>query len=157
MFFLFRGGLPIIYCEYWLYGLFFTHYSFLKNKFFFMWTYHDWPYNFCKFLGLTGSWITATAGAYPFLYAREMVDVWPKERGGHCTFKNNYLEALKFVLESLPYTWQSFFSGYWHFMWRKGLPLYIALWSADNSGMFSNGSEAWHSLEHIFPTFVEAL
>lgn len=28
--------------------------------------------------------------SYPAYFVREMVDIWPKERGGHCTWNNDY-------------------------------------------------------------------
>jgi hypothetical protein len=43
-----------------------------------------------KFGMMSFSFFVAWSMAYPAYYVREMVDVWPKERGGHCTWNNNY-------------------------------------------------------------------
>ena len=72
-----------------------TFYSFLKNKFFFMWVYNDFPYDYMKALFMTFSFGVASMVSYPAYFAREMVDLWPKERGGHCTWNNSYRECMK--------------------------------------------------------------
>jgi hypothetical protein len=67
-----------------------TIYSFHKNKYFFLWTYMDFSYDYIKALNMVVSFAAASAIAYPAYYTREMVDLWPKERGGHCTWNNSY-------------------------------------------------------------------
>jgi len=67
-----------------------TLYSFNKNKYFFLWTYMDFSYDYIKALNMFISFGFSSAIAYPAYYAREMVDLWPKERGGHCTWNNSY-------------------------------------------------------------------
>jgi hypothetical protein len=62
----------------------------LKNKNFHFWVYQDFSYEYMKCLHMAFSFGVASSVAYPFYYIREMVDLWPKERGGHCTFNNNY-------------------------------------------------------------------
>ena len=98
----------------------------------------------------------ASAVAYPAYYTREMVDLWPKERGGHCTFDNNYRKAFKWQVENMDMLYYNFMPGYWTWVKRHGV-LYIgALWLADNLGMMSNNNEALHSLEVQFPIFTES-
>jgi len=55
-----------------------------------MWTYNDFSYDWCKLIFTSLSLGAASILAYPFYHTREMVDLWPKERGGHCTFYNSY-------------------------------------------------------------------
>jgi len=89
-YYLFRGNFPIVASSFMFWTSFFTFYSWAKNKFFFLWTYNDFPYNYIKG-GMMGiSFALASCAAYPFYFIREMVDIWPKERGGHCTWNNNY-------------------------------------------------------------------
>jgi hypothetical protein len=96
--YLFRGGFPIAVAHYLFYGFFCTEYIFLKNKFFYLHLYNDYDYNLTK-IGFMGfSFFTAFLAAYPALFAREMIDIWPKERGGHCTWNGNYRQCFKWVL-----------------------------------------------------------
>ena len=44
---------------------------------------------------MTFSFALASVVAYPCYFAREMVDLWPKERGGHCTWNNSYRQCFK--------------------------------------------------------------
>ena len=81
--YLFKGSFPIIARDYMLVSGFFTTYVWLKNKMFFMWIYNGFSYEYCKFVMMVGSWAFAMALSYPCHFAREMVDLWPKERGGH--------------------------------------------------------------------------
>lgn len=67
----------------------------MKNKFFFMWVYNDFSYEWMKFVYMSIAFIAGSAVAYPFYFARDMVDIWPKERGGHCTWNNSYRECMK--------------------------------------------------------------
>lgn len=88
--YLFKGGLPIYASAYLFWTNYFTFYSFLKNKFYFMWVYNEFGYNYCKTLHMGFSFFISSIAAYPAYFIREMVDVWPKERGGHCTWNNSY-------------------------------------------------------------------
>ena len=133
-----------------------TIYSFIKNKFFFLWTYQDFSYNYIKAGNVAISFLIASMMSYPFYYTREMVDLWPKERGGHCTWNNNYRQAGKFLLENFDMLYFNFLAGYKTWFKRQGLSYLIALWVADNLGMFSNCNEAHASLESQFPIFSES-
>lgn len=88
--YLLKGGFPIWTSQavFWV-GVS-TIYSFEKNKFFFLWMYQDFSYNYIKAGMLTIAWFISSLMAYPFYFTREMVDIWPKERGGHCTWNNSY-------------------------------------------------------------------
>lgn len=98
----------------------------------------------------------ASSLAYPFYYCREMVDLWPKERGGHCTWKNSYAENIKWQIENMDVLGYNFFTNYWQWMRRYGFTAFIALWTADNLGMMTNNSESFNSLETMFPSYVES-
>ena len=88
--YLFKGGFPIFMSEWLFWTSVTSFYGFLKNKFFWLNLYHDFNYDYIKALELTGAFGVASVIAYPAYFVREMVDIWPKERGGHCTWDNNY-------------------------------------------------------------------
>lgn len=89
-----------------------TFYSFIKNKFFFMWTYNDFSYDYIKVLNMGFSFGAASILAYPFYFTREMVDIWPKERGGHCTWNNSYRQCAKWMIENMDMLYFNFLTGY---------------------------------------------
>lgn len=60
-----------------------------------MWVYNDFSYDYIKALMIGFSFAVASIPSYPAYFARDMVDLWPKERGGHCTWKNSYRECMK--------------------------------------------------------------
>merc|ERR1712166_730878 len=123
----------------WMFWTLYVHaYIWLKNKCFLLWVYNDFSYDYCKFLFHNFAFFTSSAIAYPAYHTREMVDLWPKERGGFCTWNNSYRQA------------------YTGWLKRYGFTYYIALWMADNLGMMSNCNEAYNSLETIFPIFAES-
>lgn len=88
--YLFKGGLPVAVHAFFFYIGFFSVYGYLKNKSFWTWTYHEFNYNYIKTGNMIAAFIWGTVFSYPFYHVREMVDLWPKERGGHCTFNNSY-------------------------------------------------------------------
>ena len=92
--YLFRGGLPIAVSEFMFWTTFCTVYTFHKDKYFWLWQYQDFNYDYIKTINMTVSFAIASVLAYPSYYVREMVDLWPKERGGHCTWDNSYKKAL---------------------------------------------------------------
>jgi solute carrier family 25 (mitochondrial oxoglutarate transporter), member 11 len=100
-YYLFKGGLPHITHQWVFWTGYFTFYSWLKNKSFFMWLYNDFSYNFMKGINSGFSFLMASIMAYPFLFVREMVDIWPKERGGHCTWNNDYRQGMKWFVENI--------------------------------------------------------
>ena len=134
-----------------------TFYSFLKNKFFFMWVYNDFSYEWIKFVYMSISFSLCSVFSYPLYFIREMVDIWPKERGGHCTWNNSYREAIKWQLQNWELMYTNFFSGYWRWFSRYGAAYFIGIWVADNLGMFSNCNEGYGSLETQFPISSESV
>lgn len=153
--YLFKGAFPIIARDFMFYSFFFATYSWIKNKLFFFWVYHDFSYEYMKFLMMAGAWTFACFVSYPCHFAREMVDLWPKERGGHCTWKNNYRVAITWIFENTDILFTNYFANYGTYMMKKGVPIFIAFWIADNLGMFTNVSESQLGLEQAFPLFLE--
>ena len=89
-YYLFKGGFPIAMSQWVFWTSYFTLYSWAKNKFFFLWLYNDFSYEYIK-AGMAGTaFMLSAMMAYPIYFIREMVDIWPKERGGHCTWNNSY-------------------------------------------------------------------
>ena len=133
-----------------------TLYSFHKNKYFFLWLYNDFNYDYIKLLNMTLSFGLASALAYPAYYTREMVDLWPKERGGHCTWNNEYRKCFKWMVENMDMLGYNYLTGYWGWVKRYGAVYIGALWIADNLGMMSNCNETFNGLEAQFPIFSES-
>jgi len=89
-YYLFKGSFPLVANAWVFWTAYFTIYSFVKNKYFFLWTYNEYSYNYIKAGMMAVSFAISSAMAYPMYFTREMVDIWPKERGGHCTWNNSY-------------------------------------------------------------------
>lgn len=156
-YYLFKGGFPIAMHSFMFWSGFLTMYSWLKNKAYYMWVYNDFGYNYIKTLLLGFSFFFSAMLAYPAYYTREMVDLWPKERGGHCTFNNNYRVCFRWMLDSLEMLYFNFMPGFWMHFLRQGMPTLIALWIADNVGMFSNCLETYNGIEFLQPIQAEAI
>lgn len=154
--YLFKGGLPICARDFLFFSFLFSTYAWLKNKMFFFWVYNDFSYDYIKLLMMTFSWSFATLVAYPSYFARDMVDLWPKEWGGHCTWQNNYRVAITWIYHNQDIFFTNFFHGYFNYMTKKGIPCFISFWIADNLGMFSNVSDSHQSIENVWPTYFEA-
>ena len=92
--------------------IFCQHYIFMKNKFFLMWTYNDFNYEWCKFLFMGAAHMLASVVAYPAYFTREMVDLWPKERGGFCTWNNNYRQCFKWMITNMDMQFYNYFRGF---------------------------------------------
>lgn len=121
-----------------------------------MWQYHDFSYDYIKVLNMAFSFAVASTVAYPAYFTREMVDIWPKERGGHCTWDNSYRKCFKWQVDNMDMLYYNYFSGYWRWVRTYGFLYLGALWLADNYGMMSNGNETFNGLEVINPIFVES-
>jgi hypothetical protein len=106
---------------------------------------------------LSISFSAAAFLSYPFYFTREMVDLWPKERGGHCTWNNNYRQCAKWMIENMDTMYFNYLSNFTVWMRRYGVSYFIALWMADNLGMFSNCNEAFGGLESQFPISSESV
>ena len=124
-----------------------TIYSFAKNKFFFLWTYQDFSYNYIKAGMMAVAFTIASGMAYPLYFTRTMVDLWPKERGGHCTWDNSYRQCAKWMIENGDQLYFNYMAGYTAWLRRFGLSYLIAFWTADNLGMFSNVNDSHGNLE----------
>lgn len=133
-----------------------TFYTFHKNKYFFMWTYQDFSYEYIKAINMAFSFAVGSVVAYPAYFCREMVDLWPKERGGHCTWNNNYRQCYKWMIENFDMLGYNYLAGYWQWVRRYGAVYFAALWTADSLGMMSNSNEGFNSLEVMYPHFAES-
>ena len=156
-YYLIKGGFPIAMSAWVFWVTQFELYAWAKNKFYFMWTYNDFSYNFVKTAMLGMSFGFASIMAYPAYFTREMVDIWPKERGGHCTWDNNYRQCYKWMVENMDMLYYNFLSGYWRWVRRYGAGYLIGLWMADNLGMFSNCNEAHNSVDVQFANESESI
>ena len=154
--YLFRGGFPLAANQFMFWTWYCTLYTWLKNKYFFFHVYHDFSYDYIKALEMTFSFGFASAIAYPFYFIREMVDLWPKERGGHCTWNNNYRACAKWMIENMDMHGFNYLQGYTQWLRRYGFIYFIALWTADSVGMMTNSNEGWQSLEVQNPIFTES-
>lgn len=155
--YLFKNGFPIWSSAFVFWTTVATFYSFGKNKFFFLWTYQDFNYDYIKAGNLGISFAIASIMAYPLYFTREMVDLWPKERGGHCTWNNSYRQCAKWMIENMDMLYFNFLTGYTRWLKRYGISYFISLWMADSLGMFSNCNEAWASIENQFPISSESV
>lgn len=155
--YLFKGGFPIMSSQFFFWTGFGTMYPWLKNKTAFFWVYNDFPYNWVKFVNFNIAFWGALLMSYPCYYTREMVDLWPKERGGHCTFNNSYRQALKFMITNIDMHYYNFFPGFWRYMMRYGWHMAVTLWIADSAGMLDNNMEGWNSMEQLQPIQAEAV
>jgi solute carrier family 25 oxoglutarate transporter 11 len=155
-YYLMRGGLPIASSQWMFWVTYLTLFTWNKNKFFFLWVYNDFPYDYCKAINMGFSFAVASSVAYPCYYIREMVDLWPKERGGHCTWNNSYRQCFKWCIENMDILGYNYLTNYTQWVRRHGAMYLGALWMADSMGMMSNVNEGHNSLEVQFPIFVES-
>jgi hypothetical protein len=95
--------------------------------------------------------------AYPWHYARELVDIWPKEKGGHCTWGNSYNNAIRWMFENVDILFTNFFPNFWVHMAKKGIPMAFMIWVADNQGFYTNSADNHNSLENVFPIYMESV
>ena len=156
-YFLFKNGFPLAASHFLFFTTFCTVYTFEKNKFFFLWLYNDFSYNYIKTGMMTIAFSLAVITAYPAYMTREMVDIWPKERGGHCTWNNNYRNCFKWMITYMDQLYINYLAGMWRWIGRYGASYFIGLWVADNLGMFSNCNESHASLEVQFPISSESV
>lgn len=56
------------------------------------------PYTPCKYVMASFSAYLACAFTYPFaVTARQMIELWPKDKGGVCTWNGNYRKAMSWL------------------------------------------------------------
>jgi solute carrier family 25 oxoglutarate transporter 11 len=150
-YFLFKGGLVTYMANAQFTSVCFWAYTWLKNKLFFTYLYNGINYNWVKFWSLNVSFAAGSIFSYPILFLREMMEVWPKERGGRCTFQGSYWNALKWFKH---YYADGFYTtmmqGYWRWFRTQGVILYIAMWVADDMGLFANNTSDLGTIHNIF-------
>ena len=122
-----------------------------------MWVANDFNYNYCKAIFFAITWPLASICSFPFLAGREMVDLWPKERGGHCTWENSYRQNSRWMVLNMEYFYTNYMVGYWTWMRRQGFAIMVSLWMADSFGMFTTANEPIGSIETQFPIESESL
>ena len=109
--YLLKGGFPIASSQFAYWAVTCQFYAWLKNKFFLLYLYNDISYDLCKFVWLSMSHFVGSIIAYPCYYTREMVDLWPKERGGHCTWNNNYRQCFKWMVTNMDMQYYNYLKG----------------------------------------------
>ncbi len=147
--FLFKGYLPVFLGNLQFTAQTFLSYTWLKNKLFFLWVYNEIPYDLVKVctLGIAFGW--GSFFGYPFYFLKEMMEVWPKERGGRCTFQGSYWNAVKFLKQNFDGYSTTFYEGYWRWFRTRGLIFLLAMWQADNMGIFTNYKTDFNSIYNI--------
>lgn len=156
-YYLFKNGFPFAAHAYVFWTSYLTFFSWLKGRMFFFWVYNDFSYEYMKTIFMGISFFMASWFAYPLYFTREMVDIWPKERGGHCTWNNSYRQCTKWMIENMDMLYYNYLSGYWGWVRRYGAMYVIGLWMADSLGMMSNNAEGHNSLEVQFPISSESV
>lgn len=116
-------------------GWAFYMYTWLKNKTFFFILYNEISYNWVKFLyinliyrNLNVSFAIGSLFGYPFYQVKNMLEHWPKERGGHCTFEGSYWNAVKWLRVNYEYYNTNMYTGYWHWFRTKGVVFYLVIY-----------------------------
>jgi solute carrier family 25 (mitochondrial oxoglutarate transporter), member 11 len=135
--YLFRGGLPHFFGNFFGFGWLLFNYTWLKDKFFFLWKYHECNYSFCKFWILNFSFAIGALGSQPYFTAKELLDNAPKQRGGQPFFTSGY-EACRYVKLRWNESQPNLLHGYWRWFRSHGAVLYITIWLADSMGLMDN-------------------
>lgn len=137
--YLFKGGLlPYLGHANFTTWCFFT-YTWLKNHLYFMYLYNDFNYNWVKFWLLNASFVAGSIFGQPFYALKNMMDNWPKERGGRDTFNGSCWNAFKWFKHNYADGFNTnLIEGYWRWFRKQGIILYIAMWVADDMGLFTN-------------------
>lgn len=147
--FLFKGGLLTYIGTSVFTGWTFFMYTWLKNKLFFLWLYNDISYSWVKFINMNIAFFVGSGFGYPFISLKEMMDTWPKERGGRDTFESSGWNAFKWFRLNFETYHTNFMNGYWRWFRRQGAIFYIAMWYADNMGLFTNNLSDPNTIENI--------
>lgn len=72
--------------------------------------------------------ISITIGSimgYPFYFLKEMIDNWPKERGGKSTFGGSYWAAARFFRLNMCDYNTNYMDGFWRFFRKNAGIFYI--------------------------------
>lgn len=156
-YFLFQGTFPLAMYSYSLQAWFFMIFTFLKNKFFWLWVYHEFNYNYMKALFMGFSFGVGVICAYPFYFCKTMIDEWPLEKGGHCTFNRSYAKAMQWQFNHMESVYTNFFQNFWRDMPRHGFPFLIAAWYADKMGLMNPSCHELWGNEQYWATMIDDL
>jgi len=137
-YFLFKNCFPLLMRNFFQTGTLFFTYDWLKDKLGGVLTRaSDYPHALSKSICGFFAVYLACVFSYPWAVTiREMVDLWPKEKGGVCTFQNNYRKAAIWLW------YHDFGSNYFpgfisNYFWRQAPWMAASLWIADSLGMFT--------------------
>ena len=147
--YMFKGGLPIYLGNSLFTGWAFFMYTWFKNKTFFLWIYNDIPYDYIKVFNLSIAFATGSVMGYPFYRVKEMMDTWPKERGGKCTFEGSYWNAVKWLRLNYENYTTTLLTNYWTWFRKQGSIFLIAMWIADDYGIFTNNMTDYNTIDNI--------
>jgi solute carrier family 25 oxoglutarate transporter 11 len=147
--FLFKGGMLPYIGNVQVTAMTFFTYTWCTNKVFFLWLYNEIPESWVRFWCLNIAFAFGSAFGYPIYFLKEMVETWPKERGGHDTFKGSYYNALKFMRQNYDRYNTTFYQGYWRWFRTQGIIFYIACWQADKMGLFDNYRTDFNNIQNI--------
>ena len=84
-----------------------------------------------------------------------MIDEWPAEKGGHCTFNRSYAKAMQWQFNHLESVYTNFFQNFWRDMPRHGFPFLIAAWYADNMGLLNPSCHELWGGETYWATIID--
>jgi solute carrier family 25 oxoglutarate transporter 11 len=137
-YFLFKNCFPLLMRNFFQTATMMYSYDWLKDKFGTVtFRMSDFPYALTKSIIAFVSVYFACVFSYPFAVTiKEMVDLWPKEKGGVCTFQGNYRKAAVWL-------WyhdfgSNYFPGFMNnYFWRQAPWMFTSLWIADKLGMFT--------------------
>ena len=147
--YLVKGGMPVYLGNSLLSGWAFYVYTWLKNKTFFLWIYNDIPYEFIKVFNISIAFAIGSVMGYPFYRVKEIMDTWPKERGGRCTFEGSYWNAVKWLRLNYENYSTTLLTNYWTWFRRQGSIFFISMWIADNYGIFTNNMTDYNTIDNI--------
>lgn len=137
-YYLFKNCFPFLMKNFFQTATLLFAYDYLKDKFGAV-TYRisEFPYALTKSICALTAVYFACVFSYPWAVTiREMVDFWPKEKGGVCTFQGNYRKAAVWL-------WyhdfgSNYFPGFMNnYFWRQAPWMFTSLWIADAMGMFT--------------------
>lgn len=138
--YLFRGGFPIYLCNFFGMGWLFFTYIWLRDKFSFLWRYHEINETFFKFCVINASFAIGSLGLSPYLTVNRLYQSAPKDRSGKPVFKTSY-EAAKYVKYRFSEYPSNLYIGYGNWFRQHGAVLWITIWLADSMGLMTNMRE----------------
>ena len=119
--------------------------------------YGDFSYSWIKFCNMMFSFSLAAIFSFLVLFTREMVDLWPREQGGYCTWGNSYLNCSKWMILNIDQMYFNNFSGTSNWLRCQGIKYLITYRVAENFGMFTICNEPQKGLEVQFPISSESV